>query len=92
MRRLNLILLFLLFQSAAGYCAAPPYELYLKGNLSQAASAYAELAAASPADPRPLMNAAICLKQAGRYYQASSLMTRALERAPENPEIGRAHV
>jgi len=86
-RRLNLILLFLLFQSAAGYCAAPPYELYLKGNLSQAASAYAELAAASPADPRPLMNAAICLKQAGRYYQASSLMTRALERAPENPDI-----
>jgi len=74
-------------QSAAGYCAAPAYELYLKGDLLQAASAYAALAVATPDNPRPLMNSAACLKQAGRYYEAARAMVQALERDPQNPDI-----
>ena len=86
-RRLNLILLFLLFQSGTGFCAAPAHELYLKGELLQAASAYFALAAAAPADPRPVLNAAACLKQAGRYYEAARALVQALERDPHNPDI-----
>ncbi|MDO8806191.1 MAG: SpoIID/LytB domain-containing protein [Elusimicrobiota bacterium] len=87
MRRFNLILLFILMQSGAGYCAAPAYELYLKGELLQASSAYLALADADPENPRPMMNAAACLKQAGRYYDAARIMVKALERDPQNPDI-----
>ncbi|MDP2866423.1 MAG: tetratricopeptide repeat protein, partial [Elusimicrobiota bacterium] len=87
MRRFNLILLFLLLQSGRGYCAAPAYQLYLKGDLTLAASAYLALAAATPENPRPLLNAAASLKQAGRYYDAASALVRALERDPQNPDI-----
>ena len=87
MRGINLILLFLLFQSGTAYCAGPAYELYLKGDLLQASSAYLALADATPDNPRPLMNAAACLKQAGRYYDAARIMVRALERDPQNADI-----
>ena len=87
MRRFNLILLFLLLQSGRGYCAAPAYELYLKGDLTLAASAYLALAAATPDNPRPLLNAAASLKQAGRYHDAARALVRALERDPQNPDI-----
>ncbi|MHB0997073.1 MAG: SpoIID/LytB domain-containing protein, partial [Elusimicrobiales bacterium] len=86
MRRVYLILLFSLFQSRAA--AAPgPHDLYLKGDLLQAASAYAALAAARPGEARPLLNAAMSLKQAGRYHDAAAMLVRALERDSLNPDI-----
>ena len=87
MRGIYISLLFLLLQSGAGYCASPAHELYLKGDLLKAASAYAALADATPENPRPLMNSAACLKQAGRYYEAARAMVKALERDPQNPDI-----
>ncbi|OGR65721.1 MAG: hypothetical protein A2X31_09810 [Elusimicrobia bacterium GWB2_63_22] len=87
MRRVYLILLFSLFQSRAAQAAAGPYELYLKGDLLQAASAYAALAAERPDQAKPLLNAAAALKQAGRYHDAATYLVRALERDPHNPDI-----
>ncbi len=87
MRRVYLILLFSLFQSRAAHAAAGPYELYLRGDLLQAASAYAALAAAQPDQPKPLLNAAAALRQAGRYHDAAAYLVRALERDPHNPDI-----
>lgn len=87
MRKLHLILLFLLFQSRTAFPAENPYGLYLKGDLSLAASSYLQLAAESPSDPEPLLDAAMCLRQAGRYYDAANVLVRALERAPQNPDI-----
>ena len=86
MRRLNIILLFLVFQSRP-CLAGEAHEFYLRGDLSKAASAYFQDAAGDPASARPLLNAAMCLKQAGRYYDAALAMTRALEREPHNPDI-----
>ena len=87
MRGIYLILLCLLLQSGAGYCASPAYELYLKGDLQKAASAYMALAAASPANPTPLLNASACLKQAGLYRRAARALVQALERDQLNPDI-----
>ncbi len=81
-----IILFFLLFQSRAAQ-AGVPYELYLKGDLSKAASAYFQEAEASPAEARPLLNAAACLKQAGRYREAAAAVTRALARDPHSADI-----
>jgi len=84
----NYIILFcLLFQSRPAAAAPDAYGLYLKGELQQAASAYFELAAESPGEARPLLNAAMCLRQAGRYYEAAGAMVRALERDPHSPDI-----
>lgn len=85
--RSYIILLFLLFQSRPLAAAPDGYGLYLKGELLQAASAYLALAAEQPAEPRPLLNAAMCLRQAGRYYEAAGVMVRALERDPHSPDI-----
>ncbi|MBI4351106.1 MAG: SpoIID/LytB domain-containing protein [Elusimicrobia bacterium] len=74
-------------QSGPGHCAAPAYELYLKGELLKAATAYFALADAAPENPRPMLNAAACLKQAGRYYEAAAALVRALNRDPQNPDI-----
>ena len=65
-RGIYISLLFLLLQSGRAYCAAPAYQLYIKGDLTLAASAYLALAAATPENPRPLLNAAASFKQAGR--------------------------
>jgi SpoIID/LytB domain protein len=86
-RKINLILLFLLFQSRAAFTAQDPYALYLKGDLRLAASAYMQLAAGSPEDARPLLNAAMSLRQAGRYPEAAAALVRALEREPHAPDI-----
>ena len=82
-----IILLFLLLQSRPAAAAPAAYDLYLKGELLQAASAYSALAAESPSEARPLLNASMCLRQAGRYYEAAGVMVRALERDPHNPDI-----
>lgn len=87
MRRLNIILLFLVFQSRPAFAGTGAYELYLKGDLPGAASSYFTEAAARPDDPKPLMNAAMCLKAAGRYYDAAATLVRALARDPHNPDI-----
>ena len=94
MRGINLILLFFLLQSSRVDAAPsveagplPAYELYLKGELLQAASAYSALAAVTPENPRPLLNAAACLKQAGRYYDAARVLVQALEHDQQNPDI-----
>ncbi|HAN03679.1 MAG TPA: hypothetical protein DCW72_02415 [Elusimicrobia bacterium] len=87
MRKINLILLFLLLQSRAVFAAPDPYALYLKGDLRLAASAYMALAAENPADARPLQNAAMSLRQAGRYPEAAAALVRALEREPHAPDI-----
>ncbi|MDD2806712.1 MAG: SpoIID/LytB domain-containing protein [Elusimicrobiales bacterium] len=84
----NYIILFcLLFQSRPAAASPDAYGLYLKGELQQAASAYFALAEVSPAEARPLLNAAMCLRQAGRYYEAAGALVRALERDPHNPDI-----
>lgn len=87
MRRLNTILLFLVFQCRAAHGGQAAYDLYLQGDLSKAASSYFQEAAAAPAEARPLMNAAMCLRQAGRYRDAAAALLRALEREPHNPDI-----
>lgn len=87
MRRLNIILLFLVLQSHTAFAAGGAYELYLQGNLSAAASAYLTAAEAGPAEPKPLMNAAMCLKAAGRYPEAAAALVRALSRDPHNPDL-----
>ncbi len=86
-RRCYLILLCSLFQSCPALAAPGAYELYLKGALLQAASAYMGLAAAEPEQPKPLLNAAMCLRQAGRYNEAASTLTKAIERAPSSADI-----
>ena len=67
--------------------AASPYELYLAGDLSKAADAYTAQAEAAPENARPLLNAAICLRQAGRYKDAAAVLERALPRDAYNPDI-----
>jgi len=86
-RRLNLILLFAVFQSAA-YAAAPaPYDLYLKGDLLAAASAYMSEAASNQDGGRAFLNAAMCLRQAGRYHDAAGAMLKALAFSPHDADI-----
>lgn len=85
--RKYIILFCLLFQPRPAAAAPDAYALYLKGELLQAASAYAGLAAEQPAEARPLLNAAMCLRQAGRYYEAAGAMVRALERDPHSADI-----
>jgi len=76
-----------MFQSRAVFAAPDPYALYLKGDLRLAASAYLTLAAENPADARPLLNAAMSLRQSGRYPEAAAALVRALERDPHAPDI-----
>jgi SpoIID/LytB domain protein len=76
-----------LFQSRPGQAGTKAYELYLGGDLSKAASSYFAEAAAAPSQAGPLLNAAMCLKQAGRYHQAAGALGKALQRAPGNPDI-----
>ena len=87
MRRVNTILLCLLFQP--GFCRAgtSAYELYLQGDLSKAASAYFTEAAVAPEQAKPLLNAAMCLRQAGRYGEAAAALENALKRDSYNPDI-----
>ncbi len=87
MRRINLILLFLLFQSRPCPAGGDAYRLYLNGDLTAAARAYEADAAASPEDAKPLMNAAMSLKQAGKYAEAARDLVRALERDPHNADV-----
>lgn len=87
MRRAYLILFFLLFQSRPTTAGGDAYALYLKGDLPGAAQAYESLAAERKGDPKPLLNAAACLRQAGRYYEAAGDLVRALERDPHDPDI-----
>ncbi|OGR45354.1 MAG: hypothetical protein A2X35_03685 [Elusimicrobia bacterium GWA2_61_42] len=87
LRRIDVILLLCLFQSRPCLAGAGAYEAYLKGDLSKAASSYFTDAAADPANPRPLLNAAMCFKQAGRYHEAAGAMVRALERDPLSADI-----
>jgi SpoIID/LytB domain protein len=86
-RRVYIILLFSLFQSRAAQAEPGAHELYLKGELLKAASAYLSLADAQPGEARPLMNAAMSLKQAGRYYDAAAALVKALDRDPHNADI-----
>jgi len=87
LRRIDIILLLCLFQSRPCLAGTDAYQLYLKGDLSKAASSYFAEAAAEPGEARPLLNAAMCLKQAGRYYEASRALVRALAREPHDPDI-----
>jgi len=86
-RRSYLILLFCLFQSRPALAAPGAYELYLKGDLLQSASAYLALAEVQPEQVKPLLNAAMCQRQAGRYNDAANTLVRALERDPRNSDI-----
>ncbi len=87
MRRINTILLCLLFQPGLCLAGDSAYELYLRGDLSKAASFYFMDAAADPGQARPLMNAAMCLRQAGRYRDAAAALETALGREAFNPDI-----
>jgi len=86
-RSINIILFCLLFQCRPAAAGTGAYELYLKGDLTPAAQAYEADADDRKDDPRPLMNAAMCLKQAGRYYEAAGDLVKALERDPRNADI-----
>lgn len=86
MRKAIVILLFFLFQSRPA-AAGSPYELYLKGSITKASEAYLAQSEKDPADPRPLLNAAMCLRTVGRYYEAAATLVKALERDPHNADI-----
>jgi len=86
-RRINTILLFFLFQPGPARAEPSSYELYLRGDLSKAASSYFNDAAAVPDQSRPLLNAAMCLRQAGRYRDAAAALELALKRDSYNPDI-----
>ncbi|OGR93928.1 MAG: hypothetical protein A2016_01950 [Elusimicrobia bacterium GWF2_62_30] len=87
MRRVNSILLFILFQPAYCLAGTAAYELYLQGDLSKAASAYLIQAAEAPEQPKPLQNAAMCLRQAGKYREAGGALVEALKRDAYNPDL-----
>ena len=87
MRRLNTILLLLLVQPGPARAEPSAYEAYLRGDLSKAASYYFNDAAASPQDARPFLNAAMALRQAGRYRDAAAALETALKRDQYNPDI-----
>ena len=86
MHRVNSILLFILIQPGACLAGTTAYELYLRGDLSKAASAYLTAAAEDPEQPKPLLNAAMCLRQAGKYREAEGPLSEALRRDPYNPD------
>lgn len=54
--------------------------------MSKAAEVYQTQAEASY-DAKPLMNAAMCLRQAGKYLDAINILQKAIPRAPENADI-----
>ena len=66
---------------------ADAYSYYLKGELPKAAAEYLRLAALDPSNPEPLLNAAMCWRQAGKYRPAEQAMDKAAALAPDNPDI-----
>jgi len=73
--------------SRAAMDTAGAYRLYLDGNLSKAAAAYMELAAAGPGDIGPLMDAAIVYKQLGRYADGAAALEKALNIDPYQSDV-----
>ena len=72
---------------SADAAAADAYAYYLKGELPKAAAGYLRAAAFEPANPEPLLNAAMCWRQAGKYLLAAQTMDKAAAMAPDNPDI-----
>ncbi|MCX5784432.1 MAG: SpoIID/LytB domain-containing protein [Elusimicrobia bacterium] len=73
----------------SGQSAGQPdaYSYYLKGELPKAGAEYMRMAALEPANPEPLLNAAMCWRQAGQYRLAAQVMDKAAALAPDNPDI-----
>jgi SpoIID/LytB domain protein len=88
--RIIIVFFLLLFQLwPASFALAEeksPYDLYREGFLTKAAEAYAA-EAENNNNARPLMNASMCLRQAGKYKEAETLLQQAAAREPENGEI-----
>ena len=77
----------LLFQPSNVFAAEKtPYDLYRQGFITKAAEAYyAE--AQKTGEARPLMNASMCLRQAGKYQEAIEMLQKAAEIDTDNAEI-----
>ena len=87
MRSIHIIFLLLGFQLCSPAAAeTSPYDLYRGGFLTKAAEAYVA-EADSTFGARPLMNAAMCMRQAGDYREAINLLQRASYRDPGNADI-----
>ena len=87
MAGLIIVLFSLAFQPAAARAGEAPYDLYLRGDLTKAATAYFAEAAAAPDHAEPLLNAAMCLRQAGRYRDAAAALEAAAGRDAYNADI-----
>ena len=88
MLRLIILFFLLLFQLLPARAAEEktPYDLFREGFLTKAAEAYA-LEGEKNETARPLMNAAMCLRQAGKTQEAAEMLEKALLRDPNNAEI-----
>jgi len=66
---------------------ANAYSYYLQGELPKATAGYLRMAARDPSNPEPLLNAAMCWRQAGKYRLAAQTMDMAVILARNNPDI-----
>lgn len=88
MLRIIIIFFLLLFQLPFCVNAAEKssYDLFREGFLSKAADSYVSEGEKTN-NPRPYMNASMCLRQAGKYTEAIAILSKAAELAPDNAEI-----
>jgi len=86
--RIIIVFFLLLFQLSFSAQAAEkyPYDLFREGFLSKAADSYAAEGKKTNT-ARPYMNAAMCLRQAGKYKEAISLLEKAAEIDNSNAEL-----
>ncbi|HOI43667.1 MAG TPA: tetratricopeptide repeat protein, partial [Elusimicrobiales bacterium] len=79
--------LLLLFTAVPAGASADGYRLYLSGRLTDSARAYQDAFEADPSSVKPLLDAAIVLKQLGRGGRAAELLEKAAMKKPGDPDI-----
>ena len=94
MIRIVIVFIFLFLNTSLKTRAQTPLgahadatSYYLEGELSKAAAEYLRAAAFEPASPAPLLNAAMCWRQAGKYRLAAQIMDKAAAMAPDKADI-----
>ncbi len=79
--------LLLLFTAAPAGASADAYRLYLSGRLTDSVRTYQDAFEADPSSVKPLLDAAMVLKQLGRGRRAAELLEKAAAEKPGDPDI-----
>lgn len=85
--KLLILATILLAPAPPAAASSDAYRLYLDGRLTDSARAYQDAFLADPSSAKPLLDAAMVLKQLGKGLRAAELLEKASLKEPDDPDI-----